>query len=322
MQKSETCISCGSSNIDVIKQYHYTKPSDAELDTSDYYSIRRHMLFHKICLGEQAIGIDIALCSNCGMMFSNPRFTPDEIARKYGTDEADDDGSSRPQVPELRNRDAVKAREKAEFIGDLFEKYLTTGANRPKEELKILDYGGGDGVNIMPLAEKAYPSYLLDYVARPMQEGVTRLGRDFSDIDENMKFDGIMLCHTLEHVSDPKPMVHQLADKLADEGLLYIEVPLGCWMEWRTSQEPVTHVNYFSEQSVAWLMEDAGLDIVYANTRLQYACSSRLLCVVMLGRKTSTKANVKVRTTRSQMKQPYYEARYKLATFVRKLRGG
>lgn len=105
------------------------------------------------------------------------------------------------------------------------------------------------------------------------------LGRDVSDLQTDEVFDVILLCHTLEHAIEPMRMISDLSSHLAEAGLLYVEVPLGCWKEWKSLNEPLTHVNFFSEESIFKCLSSTGLNIIHLSTAYQWVTHGKMWCI-------------------------------------------
>ena len=72
----------------------------------------------------------------------------------------------------------------------------------------------------------------------------------------------IICSHVLEHLVDPTEVVRSLADYLLDDGIIYVEVPLEIWDCIPLPVEPVTHINFFSPESLRILLEVSGLEVI------------------------------------------------------------
>jgi SAM-dependent methyltransferase len=144
-----------------------------------------------------------------------------------------------------------------ERSNDLFKRmgpYLRPG-------LSVLDFGGGTGRLMQAFLERKYECSLIDYPGRKLP-GVKYLGSQLTDIEPECSFDLIVCSHVLEHLADPYDVVVSLRPFLAKEGILYIEVPLEIWKKAPLPDEPVTHINYFTVDSLRILLERAGFDVV------------------------------------------------------------
>jgi len=112
--------------------------------------------------------------------------------------------------------------------------------------------------------------------------------------------------HTLEHVPKPTDFLRRLAAHLKEDGILYVEIPLGCFGEWKFLAEPLMHLNYFSEQSVWRCMEQAGLHPFHVDTSYQWVTHNKIWCVNLLGTKSPRDATRRPLATRKQMNRPNY----------------
>lgn len=97
------------------------------------------------------------------------------------------------------------------------------------------------------------------------QYGVESLPDSAESFDTNEKFDLVVLTHVLEHFYDPLFVLRKLYKNLDNDGHILIEVPL--WE--RLDKQPVgvlnfEHVNYFSEDTLIFLLYSAGYEPVYS----------------------------------------------------------
>lgn len=133
---------------------------------------------------------------------------------------------------------------------------------------KVLDYGGSAGYMLIPFI-KNFDCYLIDYIEYKLPRGIQYLGRNSNDLKHDIRFDIIFLIRVLEHINDPRNLIEDLIQNLNPNGILYIQVPLGCLKEWKSLDTPFRHINFFSEQSLYNCLRIAGLNIIYLNTVYQ-----------------------------------------------------
>jgi hypothetical protein len=94
---------------------------------------------------------------------------------------------------------------------------------------------------------------------------------------------------------------------LANEGVLYVEVPLGCFREWRLITEPLTHVNFFSEESLFNCIKRCGLATIHLETSYQWVTQGNMWCVNAVGKKENFDDKVIPNlTTKKQMNKVNY----------------
>lgn len=79
------------------------------------------------------------------------------------------------------------------------------------------------------------------------------------------KFDLITMFHVLEHLADPVGSLKLLGNSLSHHGLLYIEVPNAERKSSPTYMFFKAHTFYFTQESLAHLMEVAGFEVLAQN---------------------------------------------------------
>lgn len=300
MLKVEKCPMCGCNELQAIHKHRFALPETQEstdlMNDSAYYRYEKlWILFEKIWQNKNPVEFDATLCNSCGLIFTNPRFSAADIQIKYKT--LDELAVTRKRS---QKRLPSKTDERAKRIYSLLSKLLKPG----RQSLKILDYGGGRGYNLSSFVKSGYSCYIMDYIKQDHPPEIEYLGRDISDLKQDELFDLILFCHTLEHVIEPQQIVKELSSHLTEGGLLYVEVPLGSLDEWKKLDEPLTHINFFSEESVFKCLRNAGLDIVHLSTSRQWVTHSDTWCINIVGSKSDGNTITKFRTTTEQMNPP------------------
>lgn len=300
------CPICQSADIIVKKKYHFKspflKPNFEEATNKNYADNRLAILFGYMLSDRKKLNIDITQCDRCSFIFFNPTFTESEIVAKYAR-------ISEVEVLSKKNISSSKIeikkkRKRAKRIYNLI-----SNINASKGQ-SILDYGGAQGDNLFYFKENNYKSYLIDYVKYNIIDGVEYLGKDFKNLDAETKFDIILCCHTLEHVVDPAALITNLSSKLTNNGLLYIEVPLGCWREWKRLVEPITHLNFFSEESLYKLSQKLGLQVVHLSSDIQWVGHLNSYCINLIIRRSNEKNLVSFMLSKNQEQSLLYYLKF------------
>lgn len=220
MIKIARCLLCGNGNLKVLKTFKFFYPGGhVHENLLDIRYVRLWVLFEKILKDRNSIEFQMMLCQSCGFIFANPRFTQEEVSIKYATINALGSVKKRYQVHPAYNLDV-----RANRIYSLI-----TSLQRLKVKDKILDYGGSQGYNLSLFVLNRALCYILDYEKWDLPSGIEYLGEDLQNLQPNDLFDMILCLHTLEHVIEPMPFLRGLSDHLSGNGLLYVEVPLGCF---------------------------------------------------------------------------------------------
>lgn len=246
MEQSFNCPICESNNWIESKKYYYEYESSLQddNDSADYRSKflkkRRHILFDLWFPNQKKIKLSAIYCKSCGFMCYSPRPEKIDLQSKY------EFLSKRGSIGILSEASpkALKLDDKrAAFIKNKVEKYRKDPSNR------ALDVGGGDGRLLRLFLEEGYKCFLIDFNLKPYP-GIERIGSTFDDIKQGEVFDVIICSHVLEHVSDPGIFLRQLSSFLSKNGVAFVEVPLEIWEGIPISNDPVTHINYFTEKSL------------------------------------------------------------------------
>lgn len=305
MHQVETCPVCAGTSQRVLKTHVFTYPGDDVQDhLLDYKFFALWTLFERVLKDRTDAAFDLTLCENCGFIYSNPRFTEEDIATKYIT-------FNELGTPELgaKHHPPFNLEGRADRGYNLVNTYYSyKGAGQPK----VLDFGGGAGYNLAPFT-RDWTCGLVDYGNWDFPAGVTKLGNDHRDLTPDQKFQVILLLHTLEHVPEPIPFLTNLAEHLDDDGAMYIEVPLGAFGEWKFMTEPLMHLNFFSEESVCNAAKEAGLHLAHVETRYQWVTHSKLWCINLIAYKNpdvGPALRKKPLSTRTQMSKLNYYLPY------------
>ncbi|MBW8306760.1 MAG: class I SAM-dependent methyltransferase [Thiobacillus sp.] len=214
-----------------------------------YIRKRLEVLFQIWNKGEKKeVTLSSILCQQCGFVCYTPRPENEDISRKYEFLSKDET---------TKNEISLDLDSDMERSNDLFRHM------RPyvRPNMSVLDFGGGTGRLMQAFLERKHECSLIDYPGKKLP-GVKYLGNQLTDIETACNFDLIVCSHVLEHLADPYSVVLSLRSYLAHDGTLYIEVPLEIWKKAPLPVEPVTHINYFTVDSLRILLERAGLDVL------------------------------------------------------------
>lgn len=160
------------------------------------------------------------ICRRCGLVWSDPRPSGDQIARYYaGQYRQEYKGSATPRATQvLRSARVAVARAR-----DLF-RLLAPGG-------RVLDIGAGSGELVYVLRRLGCRAQGIEPDAQYAAFARERLG---VPVDNRLiqqaafaagEFDAITLYHTLEHVEDPSGALSRAAAWLEPDGRLLVEVP-------------------------------------------------------------------------------------------------
>lgn len=278
MQTMNDCPLCTSEKIEKLQEHVFKFPGgNVHGHLLDATYVRLWILFERIAKTHDPIVFYSCLCRECGLIFTNPRFSTEDLTIKYET--IVELGSVKCR---LLHNPASNLDSRAKRIYKLVQQYYCS-ESLPKP--RILDYGGASGYNLIPFVD-TLECGILDYEKWDLPKGISYLGKDISDLDEGDQFDVILLLHTLEHVLKPKLFLEELCNSVNDQGVIYVEVPLGCFREWQFLNEPLTHINFFSEESLYKCFQYCGLHIIHLSTSYQWVTHGKMWCLNIIGSKT------------------------------------
>ena len=298
------CPVCNSQSLKVIKRhlFHPTTRTISQDIPSDVSNLEERLwiYFNKLDIRSGPRLVQSMQCQNCDFIFSNPRFTESDTKLKYETIDQlgfDQQRHTKKGMPAFHKRSMR--------IEQLIQSTLPKALQNKK--LSILDYGGAEGYLLKPFLDQGHRTFLVDYIQYVNSPaGVQYLGKDIADIDPSMKFDLIMVLHTLEHVVNPVQLIEDLKPFLSDDGLIYIEVPLGAWLEWEFLKEPVTHINFFSESSLDFLVKKIGLVPIFLNSQWQWVVTQQKPCINLIASTKQPKQPLRPKSIAHQMNSLSY----------------
>jgi len=234
----------------------FAKPSKKTIHCRDldrYQVKRREVLFNVWFPESKTVEVKTKYCGKCGFGCFTPRPDENDIAAKYQYLKLafPDQGGQTGQGIYAKGLDYKRALR----IHDL------TINTIKKKKIRILDYGGGNGKLLIPFLTDGHECYIVDYNDHPVQ-GVKKIGNNIHDMDRDITFDIILCSHVLEHVSDIGSLLSALRQLLNQGGVLYTEVPHEIWAGIYIDADPVTHINYFTSNSLNSLLIINGFRIL------------------------------------------------------------
>ncbi|MFZ5953425.1 MAG: methyltransferase domain-containing protein [Candidatus Rifleibacteriota bacterium] len=200
----------------------------------------------------------IAICRNCGMVFTNPFVSDCDLNNYYSnmsSYEYDDNNNEYPEVHQKRSFNQFN--------------YILSHIDRNDLNLSVLDIGCALGYTLFLFKKMGYdvlglePSPKNKKIAKEKYgvEIETRfLNRDGLD---GRLFDIIILSHVAEHLKYPLEIAKNIHNILAENGLLFIETPdIDFFDERDLYQFSFEHINYFNIDSLKNLFQQADFELL------------------------------------------------------------
>lgn len=175
--------------------------------------------------GEEVEAVNV-LCRTCGLVFINPRPSADEYQEIYKRYSEERHSLDTPELI-VKYIKSIENKTKGQSVAEFLRPYIHSGA-------RALDIGAGAGVLAAALRDylkidvtAIEPGVLLaktvsEYYQLPFFNGNFN---QYIAAHSNEQFDLLILHHVFEHFSDPVKELFKLKQKLAPDGILYIEVP-------------------------------------------------------------------------------------------------
>lgn len=246
MLNNPSCPVCGSIDWEKIGSRTYRPIEHGKAST--FVRKRLEVLFNVWNHGASEATLSSVLCRRCGFVCYTPRPEEEDIGRKYAF--LADDAATQHEI----SQDLASDDKRSQALHERVSPHIPPNA-------AVLDFGGGNGRLMHAFLACGLSCSLIDFPGKKIP-GVVYLGSRLSDIEDGRKFDLIVCSHVLEHLADPYGAVYALRSYLTPEGVFYIEVPLEIWKKAPLPIEPVTHVNYFTINSLRILLERAGFDVM------------------------------------------------------------
>ena len=201
--------------------------------------------------------IRVVACSDCGLCYNDTSSSQQDYDRYY----AEMSKYSDARVSTGSGASA-EDRQRLQRTADQIERF----SGEPKD--RILDIGCGGGALLDCLAARGYGSlHGMDpspaCAAMVSERGHCGVTGTLTNCDLTpASFDGVLLCHVLEHVLDLRAALDAVANLLKPEGWIYVEVPDAIRYE-ECLVAPfqdfnLEHINHFSSQSLTHLLAMKG----------------------------------------------------------------
>jgi 2-polyprenyl-3-methyl-5-hydroxy-6-metoxy-1,4-benzoquinol methylase len=212
----------------------------------------------------------LVACPNCGLLYANPQYTPEELVELYRRDYYDEsdtlEGTFRAEE-QAANRVLYQT-----VLRDLSRRYPRLREGAGDEPRRALDYGCGPGYFLAECREAGFEPTGIEFseiAARYAEErlGVRVLGDPDSALDElpDEHYHLVTAWAVIEHTRRPRDVLSKLLAKLAPGGVFCMTLPnLRCWRyllergRWFNIANP-THLVFFSQSGIRRLLSELGM---------------------------------------------------------------
>lgn len=209
--------------------------------------------------------VNFVICKKCGLVYQNLRMSAPEFDKYYKS-------SFRT---ELFGDDLDKYINERVSVGDsileLFDRvpeFVTAKRRLGVYNMKVLDIGCGVGGVMKAFSNNGYLVNGIDIGSYLTKIGREKLGMKIKDSTlfdyvSDRLFNLVILCHSLEHLTDPLASLKKISDLMAEDSFVYVELPdIERPYSWTSLKYffMLGHVYYYSPVTLNILFNKCGLE--------------------------------------------------------------
>jgi len=302
---SSKCPVCNQTYVRELFSYRLEQNQTNESPTAE--SVSREYVFSLFSEEKDYIDACSLICRNCGFIYLDPRPNTSQLSEKY---ERIAPYLKTRYGNELTAAEQLRAKELYDYVSKLVCVDKST---------RILDVGGANGRVMASFIKSGCECSVVDVGVKATIEGVAWLGGNIANLCQDEKFDIIISSHTLEHLIDPVCELNEMRKHLKENGVLYFELPQGCYREVRHERfiDLIGHVNYFSKSSTSVLLKLAGFSVDKIEVKVRRYSEFFIPCIVGIAKLDSGSGFYKkgwgYRWTLIEMNNPYYYFKHVIA---------
>ena len=222
------------------------------------------------------------LCSKCGLLFLDIRFSELEMARLY-KNYRDEAYSTLRELYEpgyrLRNEGMIQGVNYLQEVEGFLRPYLPN-------TLRVLDWGGDSGINTPFKEGEDNEIHIYDISGIEANEKFHKVSIETA---KHFKYDLIVCSNVLEHIPYPSQMLSEIKTMMSDGSVLYIEVPLENHVKEFSDTRLLLekkrhwheHINFFSENALRMLVFNLGFEMLSFEIKI-FKQNNKLYNIFML----------------------------------------
>ena len=218
--------------------------------------------------------LEIVECASCGLVFLS---SFDHIKENF-YESSDMHGENKPDVETWLKETVWDDERRFQYLKSVLP-------NR-----RFLDFGCGAGGFLLKVRDLAATAHGVESERRlknHFQNHDLTVFQDLSDIPNDIRgggYDIITMFHVLEHITDPKAILGELSEMMADDGQIVVEVPnADDALLTLYNNGPFSHFTYWSchlffytEQTLKMLFSQINLKINYMQQVQRYPLANHL----------------------------------------------
>jgi len=253
------CLICSTNSYNVLISYN--KPDQYEIACG---------------LGAEGYSRRWVECSQCGFIYSLYSRNKNIFGKLYETIYKDSNSYWRKEsgdelfqkiinLPDSESETKYRVKWIKDNIRQLQKSQIIDTVTSPHN---LLDIGGGSGVFAYEFKDDLWSPYVVDPDARGVfmeKYGIKFIKSCYQPNLFSVKFDLVSLIYVLEHLENPKVMMHDLHDDMEQGALLYIEVPDSICFQYKDQQDDIfnsCHLWMFNPYTLSELLHKTGFELV------------------------------------------------------------
>lgn len=266
-------VNCNLCNQDNYSIKHRINVIESNLR---YFRYSRNIDQKEIMTGIQ----NIVECRNCGLMYTNPRFSKEELNLVYSSEKII--GGEWINFWKLYDANLLIQTSKAkrsnsfdtnhfQWKFDIIEKYTNT----EHKQLKLLDIGCGNGKFVFDANKRGYEAIGIDMSPDRIEKGKNIYGFNNSqlrcinvdDFSSEEKFDVITLWDVIEHVESPSMLLESIKKITHKNSLVFMLTMSTNSLTYKIFKEdwsyinPTQHLYYFSHQTMEKILNKTDFNL-------------------------------------------------------------
>lgn len=220
--------------------------------------------------------VDTVLCSNCPTMYSRKRLDNRSLSVFYSD-------HYRPMYGGIEHPDEDWFRQQSK-IGEPILEWLTEQGllQYSLDGLIVVEIGAGAGGLLEPFRQRGARTIGIDYDVRYLalgrKMGIEMIAGGADSLEELGRVDVVILKDVLEHLENLHIVLDQVRKCLNSSGICFIQVPGLQSLKSLGYQNDLlrylqfAHVVHFTEESLRYLVEASGLEIVVSTKQIRMVC--------------------------------------------------
>ena len=231
--------------------FHFEKISCIICNNNKFINLLnydRYSLLQKTCY-----------CKNCGLIQSNPRMTKESYKKFYESDLYRDIYNDIDQEKYIENKFTQPEKHNNDTY-NIFK--IVNSLKKINNNTNVLEIGSHAGYNLLSFKNNNAQVLGVDYSTEGIEIG-KKYGITLTQGDSGIvkgKFDVILLCHVIEHFTDPFDELKKIRKLLKEDGLLYISLPN--IENFGLDHFQNAHTYYFRKEEFLYLLNSSFFELI------------------------------------------------------------